>query len=142
MKALDGSKEGLCRTCKTITLEHLLRPEGFSHLSSARRLLTPDEGCRLCALISRSIGDVFSNDMQNRWLARSKLGHPGLVTILLGARGPNNALDHILVCCGDTINVSNSGKDQSLFPPGTDMVGRIEVATKSGEFMILSKLIS
>ena len=124
--------QGLCEVCQRISLEALLAAEGFEHISDPELLSASAKQCRLCSLIYDSISRVFSLPSTNHWNNPSDSPR---FTILRGLERENFGLDHILVYCGFVGNTFEHRKCQAMIPPGTHLVGRLEISTEEGELI-------
>lgn len=123
-KAIIG--QDICEVCQKISLESLLAAEGFEHISDPNLLSNSSQKCRMCSLI-RGSGDVFLGRAVDHWYAASDSPR---FTILRGLEGENLGLDHILVCFGFVKNAFDYRGDGSIIPPGTVMIGRLEVSAE------------
>ncbi|KAH6672104.1 heterokaryon incompatibility protein-domain-containing protein [Halenospora varia] len=120
-------EHGLCKVCQRISLEALLTVEGVEHISDSKLLYASAEQCRVCSLIHESISSVFPQRSSYRWHSPSNSPR---FTILRGLERENFGLDHILVCCGFVGNTFEHRKDQAIIPPGTYLVGRLEISAE------------
>jgi hypothetical protein len=119
--------QGLCEVCQKISLESLLSADGFEHISDRHLLSASGRQCLMCSLIYDSISLVFANDALNHWY---KASDSPRFTILRGLERENFGLDHILVCCGFVTNTFENRDDRSIIPPGTLLVGRLEISAE------------
>lgn len=137
MQARLANEKSLCSCCRAITLEHLLRPEGFSHISQPSLLSSSTKDCRICNLIYSSIVDVISSQAWQPWW--DKTGSDRF-TILRALKREKYGIDQILVCFGFCTDSSKDDGNQSILPPGTCLVGRLEVFTDKGRLSCVSRV--
>jgi hypothetical protein len=117
----------LCELCQKISLESLLSAEGFEHIPDLDLLFTSGRQCLMCSLIHRSIYSVFASNASTHW--RNAPDSRRFI-VLRGLERENFGLDHILVCCGSVTNTFGRRDDRSIIPPGTFLVGRLEISAE------------